>query len=437
MEAAAVPLRSSRRARELLAFAALAGLIATSVLIVAGSEGGLNVLVPAAKLRFPGWLRGPLSGIHSDLNAHGLGWLVAGMGGCYLVALACVDGISARVGIATVVALHLLFLLAPPLISSDVFGYIDIARLGTLHGIDPYSAVTTHLPPDAVHLYRRWGTDIPSPYGPLFTIASYAVVPLGIAGAMWALKVLTAAGSLATIWLVWRCAEKLGRDPLKAALFVGLNPIVLLFAVGGAHNDFFAITLVMAGVYLTIAGRERLSGAALTAAAAFKLPTGLPFAFAFVSARGRRRDLVIGAVLTLVAVAVLSIVTFGSHAGGFLKELREQQNQVAIYSVPNQVGKALGFGGITQGIRIVADVGLAAVVLLALRAAWRGADWIAMAGWATLALLVSTAWLLPWYVTWLLPLAAVSGNRRLKLGALAFATYVVITRVSLWTSLPV
>src|ERR671937_362874 len=118
MEAAAVPLWSSRRAREVLALGALTGLIATSALVVAGAESGLPVLVPAARLRFPGWLSGPLSGIRIELDPHGLGWLLAAMGGCYLLALLCADWISERVGIATIVGLHVLFLLSPPLVSS-------------------------------------------------------------------------------------------------------------------------------------------------------------------------------------------------------------------------------------------------------------------------------------------------------------------------------
>src|SRR5205807_1989527 len=202
------------------------------------------------------------------------------------------DAVPARIASAAVVALPAIFVIPPPLISSDVFGYIDAARLGTLHGINPYSPALTHLPHDPVRLYRRWATDLPSPYGPLFVVASYALVPLGLAGGLWALKLLTAAASLAIVWLVWKCAERLGRDPLKPALFVGLNPVVLVFGVGGAHNDFIAIAFVMAGVYLAIAGRERISGAAMVAAAAIKLPTGLPLLFAVAGLRTRRRELV-------------------------------------------------------------------------------------------------------------------------------------------------
>jgi hypothetical protein len=45
-------------------------------------------------------------------------------------------------------------------------------------------------------------------------------------------------------------------------------------------------------------------------------------------------------------------------------------------------------------------------------------DWITGAGWATVALLITTGLLLPWYVAWLLPLAALSNDRRLWLAAI-------------------
>ena len=45
---------------------------------------------------------------------------------------------------------------------------------------------------------------------------------------------------------------------------------------------------------------------------------------------------------------------------------------------------------------------------------WRGElDWIAGAGWAAFALFVTAASLLPWYVAWLIPLAALGRDARL------------------------
>jgi alpha-1,6-mannosyltransferase len=437
MEAVAAPLWSSRRIREGVAYLGLAGLVASSALIVMGAVGRLGVLVPAARHSYPDWLRGPLSGLGIALTPNGLAWLLVGMSAGYVLVLVCADAVSMRVAIGTIVGLHVLFILGPPLVSADVFGYIDLARLGTLHGINPYSAASTHVPPDSVHLYRTWHSDLPAPYGPVFMLIAYTLVPLGVAGALWGFKVLAAAGSLATIWLVWRCAAALGRDPLKAALFVGLNPALLFFAVGGAHNDFLPLTTATAAVDLLIAGRHRLGGAGLIVASAMKLPIGLPLAFALARPDGRRRrELGTGALLALGAVAIAALVGFGSHAAGFIEELRYQQKRVAVYSVPNQIGKLLGFGGLTHGIRIVAIAALAATVVLMLRRAWRGADWIACAGWAVFALLVASAWLLPWYVVWLLPLAAISSDRRLRAAALALTAYIVITRVTLWAGLP-
>ena len=54
------------------------------------------------------------------------------------------------------------------------------------------------------------------------------------------------------------------------------------------------------------------------------------------------------------------------------------------------------------------------VTALALRRVWRGQmDWIDGAGWATVALLLTASALLPWYVAWLLPFAALASDRRL------------------------
>jgi hypothetical protein len=45
-------------------------------------------------------------------------------------------------------------------------------------------------------------------------------------------------------------------------------------------------------------------------------------------------------------------------------------------------------------------------------------DWLDGAAWATLAMLVTAGSLLPWYVAWLMPLAALSRDQRLRRTAL-------------------
>ncbi len=119
---------------------------------------------------------------------------------------------------------------------------------------------------------------------------------------------------------------------------------------------------------------------------------------------------------------------------------QEAQAQKVFYSetdrFPNQLGDWLGYGGITSGIRAVATIALFGGVAWLLLLTWRGRlGWVTAAGWATALLLVTTAWLLPWYLVWLLPLAALSPDRRLRLAALAVGAFVVYTRVNLWFEL--
>ncbi|HEX8052520.1 MAG TPA: glycosyltransferase 87 family protein, partial [Thermoleophilaceae bacterium] len=394
--------RGGARARRVAGLAGLAGLIAASLLVVAGAQSGLDVLVPSAKLRYPGWLHGPLEPLDVAVSNDGLAWLLLALCASYALVLAAGTELPRKPTLGAIAALHLLYVLAPPLLSSDVFGYVDLGRLGAVHGIDPYSPADTPLPADEVYAYRRWGTDLPAPYGPLFVAAMYPLGLLGVPGALWAIKALLGAASLGVVALVHRAAERAGRDPLAAAAFVGLNPILLMWGVGGAHNDFFFVLLLMVAVTTQ---SERVGGAALAAGAAVKASAGLPLVLMLAGARSRRAA-VTGVLAAGAAVLVLSAAIFGTDVLRIASTLRDQQDDVAIFSFPNQLGDWLGFGGITDGIRLVS------VALLVGGLAWmlaqvarRRLDWVAAAGWATALLLVTTAWLLPWYLVWLLPLA--------------------------------
>ena len=69
-----------------------------------------------------------------------------------------------------------------------------------------------------------------------------------------------------------------------------------------------------------------------------------------------------------------------------------------------------------------------AVAALLVRTA-RGADWIEASGWATLAMLLGSAWLMTWYAIWPLPFAALARNRALTVAALAFGALVIVLRL--------
>jgi hypothetical protein len=425
----AAPRRRGPAVAVLAGGAALAGLLAACALLAAGAAGERRWFFVPASVRggFPGWLAGPLHGLGFAIAPRTGAALLVAMSLCYLVVLACARALPARAVLVAVVVAHALFLLAPPLFSADVFGYVDYARLDVLHGLNPYAHGAADAPHDAVVRFVRW-RDIATPYGPLFTLASLPLAWLSVPAALWTLKSVAALASVACVALVWRIARRRGLAPGPAVAFVGLNPLLLAYGVGGAHNDLLLVALTLLAVLLALERRTRASGLAATLAAGVKASSGLVLPFLVLGARRRAAALAgVGAGVAVVLVA--GVAAFGSHGLGFVGQIHEQQRLVATYSVPSRLAAWLGFGRLPGGLRDALLAAFALAVALLLWRTWqRGMDWLAASGWAMLALLLSTAWLVPWYVVWLLPLAAVGRDRRLTAATLAFCGYVVATR---------
>jgi alpha-1,6-mannosyltransferase len=411
-----------------IGIAALAGMLAAGVVLGAGAAGQrLYFFVPAARSGFPDWMRGPLPDLGLRLDPHDGAVLLVVLFACYLVVLACAARIPAWLAIVAIVALHGVFLLAPPLFSADVFGYINYARLAAIHGLDPYTHGAASVPADASAQFVRW-RDIASPYGPLFTLASYPLAHLSVPVTLWIYKALTAVAGLGCVALVWRIASRSGQEPRRAAMLVGLNPLFVVYGVGGAHNDVLVELLVLGAIASTLGKRERAAGAQIALATLMKVSAGLALPFLLAGARRRGRALA-AALAAVVAVGLAGLVVLGGDLFGFVPQIFEQQSLVANYSVPNQLGVLLGQGGLTSSVRAACTIGLVLALLWLLWRAWEGANWVMCAGWATLAGLLTSAWLTPWYVVWLLPLAAIAPSWRLRLASLAFCAFVVATRV--------
>jgi hypothetical protein len=137
------------------------------------------------------------------------------------------------------------------------------------------------------------------------------------------------------------------------------------------------------------------------------------------------------AVLGLLVVGVIGVAGFGVHALGFLDAVGEQQQLVSSHSIPAETARLFGLSGTPGWWR---HLFIAAFVIVLVAQLWRtarGADWRVAAGWTTLALLVSTAWLLPWYAIWALPLAAIGGDRRLRAATLVFCAYAILIHLAL------
>ncbi len=345
----------------------------------------------------------------------------------YLGVLAAAPALGRRVVWGAIWLSVAAFALAPVLLSHDVYSYVDYARLGVVHGLDPYVHPPLAAPQDPAFAEVRW-TEATSAYGPLFTLATYplAWLPVGVAVAV--LKAVAALSVLGLAATVARVAAWRGVDPLRAAAFVALNPLVLVHVVGGAHNDGLAMLLAMLGVAAVLSAREMSAGAALTAAVATKASAAFVAPFALLGAR-RRLRLSVGVLAAAAAIAAAAWLAFGWDWLGALGLAGENQGRTSHMSVPITVARLAGLD--PDAVRIVALVLFLTLLFELLRWTWRGGDWVRAAAWTAAGLLLATSWLLPWYLIWLLPLAAISRDKPLQLLTLALTAYQLGARIPL------
>jgi alpha-1,6-mannosyltransferase len=419
LRAPALETRTASQSR--LGLLGLAGVLVTGV-VVAISAAGTDKLLPQTVGAAVGTvgLQGSFGTPGIDLGGIGLTAVMAAMFASYLLAVRTAGRLSPLLVLGTIAALHALMLLAPPLFSTDVFSYQFYGKIGQVYHANAYTAGPYALYHDPLFFYvgSKWYA-APTVYGPLFTALSYPLAPLSIPANVLAYKAIAAVSSLAVVALVWNGARLRGVDPIKATVLVGLNPLVVVYGVGGGHNDLLMLVPMLAGLVLLLQRRGRLGAGSIVVGAGIKLTAGLLLPFALAGARGpllstRRRDLLIGAGVVAVLLGIFTVILFGAGPLHLPATIEQVQSKGNWQSIPGFIGTRLGLGTVGHPVALALVAVFAAVLSWLLWRVWRGGlDWIAGAGWAALALLVTAASLLPWYVAWLMPLAALGRDRRL------------------------
>jgi alpha-1,6-mannosyltransferase len=375
-----------------------------------------EVVVPAASgmpQGGPRWLFG--------IYGHGLGipgpayyfCLWAALGASVVVARSAA-ALGPRVVWAAIATGLIVFALAPPLLSQDAFSYISYARMAHLHGANPYETAPVAYPGDAAFPYVGWRFAV-SAYGPLFSIATRPLALVGVPAAFWSLKALGAASVGAVAAMTAAVAKRRGVEPLAAAALVALNPLVLVHVVGGPHNDALMMVLVMAAVLAMLSRREAAAGASFALAGAMKISGAVAGPFAALASR--RWSFLAGFGLALAAVLAVTIPVYGTAALDSISLLGDNQDLTTRLSLP-RIASNVPLVTVAAA-RVAALLAYAALVVWLARWTWRGGDWVRAAGWATLGLLLATSWIVPWYLLWVLPLAAVAEDRALLAGTLA------------------
>jgi hypothetical protein len=300
-----------------------------------------------------------------------------------------------------------------------------VARLGGRYHLDPYVVPPAARRDDDVFVFVHWRHAV-TDYGPLFTLGVRPLGRVSVGDAVWALKGLAALSGLGCTALVGWIAHRRGGSAARAVAAFGLNPIVLVWTVAGAHNDLLMLLVLLAGVALVVGDRAAAGGAALVGAAAIKLSAGLVIPFFVVRRAPGRLRLLAGVAIAAAVVVAISVVAFPDHAQGMFAKLQRQGALVDIASVPLGAAYALGLPRIVPRELQVLHLLLAAWTVGWLVYVARGGDALAAAGWALLGVVVASSWLLPWYLVWPLGLAAASDRRRLLVATCAVgASYAI------------
>ena len=421
--------------------ATILGLI--GILVLTAPASRLTVPVGAPGSTLPNWILG----IFSPMADTGL-WLgrpaVAGglvlATAAWLLVVRDVDSVPLRTLVWAIGAIYVLLLLAPPLFSTDVFTYLSAGRLQVLHSVNPYLHGPVVRPQDPVFGWTGliW-CDTPTVYGPIFTLFTVALTPLGVAGGLWALKLVAFASAGTCAWLTYKIARDLGRPAAQAMVFVALNPVLLVYALGGGHNDLLMLAVVLAAVRLVVQSRPRAAGAALAVAVAVKATAGLVLPFLLIGSRKSvdrgTREALLGFTMVTAAVAAVATLFYGGQwltvpatiadgTGQHIGELR---------SVPGIFAGYLGLGQVGVIPRTLLFLVVLSIIVLSARAALRTKNgWIGGAAVAIIASLALSTQLHPWYLIWCLPFAALSGNRRIRGGAIALTVGVIAIQAIRW-----
>jgi hypothetical protein len=329
-------------------------------------------------------------------------------------------GASHVATVAIAIAIQLVPLGAPLLLSTDAWSYWSYGWIAARGGGNPYSDSPSEVPgnPALPHMGRAWvGTT--SVYGPAFTLVSE---PVALAAgssddaAAWSYKVLAALSVVVAALL----AGRLSRRRSLAVALVGWNPVLAVHLAGGGHNDALLGALLMAALALAASRRLQAAGAVWALAVLFKWVPLLFLGLRALEARATgRRTAHLGFAVTFAAVVALGTWRYGLDWPLAVVPLADNAALETSYALPHRLEQL--------GVPDRAALVLAAVAFLG------GVVWLAgearrgraRLGLAACLVLATTPYLAVWYLGWAVPLAAAEDDAAARISVLALSAYLL------------
>lgn len=359
----------------------------------------------------------------------------------------------------------IVFVLAPTMLSNDIFSYANYGRLMVTYHANPYFIPPNAYPHDPIYRYNNWPQTI-AVYGPIslvFSALLELIAGIDPVGYVLTFRLFAFAAHLVNIFLVMAILRTMGRSPRivkVGTLLYAWNPLVLLESCLSGHNDILMVTFLLLGVYLCVRAERRgltqprnylppLIACTLAALVRF---TAVPFVVFFIvllACRTLRSSrladqsdrttrlltwrpallniLVAGVVSVLVALVAYVPFWIGHSVGDILSSF---SSQPSVHGSDFSIMRAIvewdkrhlfpPFTGIAKVLyllslhsvwNVINTATLIGMLLLGSIWLWRNPTTrvLILAMLATLgALLVVTFWFYPWYIIWLIGLAGVS-----------------------------
>jgi hypothetical protein len=367
---------------------------------------------------------------------------LAGLSGLYLSALWLAPRAPGRlVSLLLLAGLPLLFaaVLVPgyPLLSNDIFKYVLDGRIVAVYHENPFLKVPADYPDDRFYDLVYWKAVV-NAHGPLWRVLEAASAQAGgerCTAAILAMKLWPTLAYLGTVGVLAMMLRSLypGRA-LIGTLAYAWCPLVLLEALQNGHNDVVAALPVLLALWAARTGGWRLAmvlvavGFLIKPLAAVAGPVVLIAAWR--AGPRARLEAIVGAVLAAILV-VLAYVPFfdgiqtlqGMERGGIFSASPAELLMIGLQAAGWPLDQAM------DAARLLATGAFLVLAGLALVALWRGTIEVAAALAAVLLgyLLVGSQWFNPWYLLWLLPVAAVASDWRVRVLALGFALLAPLT----------
>jgi len=319
-----------------------------------------------------------------------------------------------------------------PATSRDIFHYMVQARVLWEHGDNPLTTAAASFSNDPCYGYADW-RESPSPYGPLWSILTF--FPTRVPGrhavaTLLAFKALAVSFYLGTAVLIWLLVGHIKPEARRfATVLYAWNPLVLLMVAGNGHNDTVMVFFLVLALYFAVKERWQPALPALTLSILSKYVTGLLLPLLVLHAWNRtrrtgRKNFYLGLAWSGL-IALLTYLPFWAGADTF-NGLRQGQGWF-VYSIPELM--LFGFERWMSTNEAMNMARLASMLLYAIpyvallwRAKATSGDLLTGSYHALFLYLLLAATLFePWYIIWVVSLAALLGLKPWSMVAMLFS----------------